>query len=221
MHKRKHKQVLWLAMAIAVQSRLWLGAACRPKRNKQLAHQIISCVYNWAKPLPLVISFDGWKVYYDLCLQIFGERVYSGRKGGAPMKIWEHLTLVQVLKRDATHNWLGLRWVLWGSCTMLQRLIEASQGADTINTAYIERLNATFRSHLSLLIRRTRCPARRQQIVTQRSFSAWLRVQFCANHASLRDRTPAMTAGLTDYLWSVGDFLWFRPSPYLAAHHLR
>jgi transposase-like protein len=218
---RIHQQVMWLAMAIAVRSRLWLGAVCRPKRDKKLARQILTCVYNWAKQRPLVISFDGWKVYYDLCLRIFSERVYSGKRGGAPMKIWEHLTLVQVIKKDAAHQWLGLRWVLWGSCTMLQRLIEASQGAGTINTAYIERLNATFRTHLSLLVRRTRCPARRQQTVTERVFLLGCIYNFCAIHSSLGDRTPAMAAGLTDHRWAVADFLWFRPSPYLAAHHLR
>jgi transposase-like protein len=218
---RIHQHVMWMAMAVAVRSRLWLGAVGRPKRDKQLARQIITCVYNWAKQRPLVISFDGWKVYYDLCLQIFSERVYSGRRGGAPMKIWEHLTLVQVLKHDATHKWVGLRWLLWGSCTMLQQLIERSQGAGTINTAYIERLNATFRTHLSFLVRRTRCPARRQQTVTERVFLLGCVYNFCAIHSSLRDRTPAMAAGLTNRLWSVADFLWFRPSPYLAAHHLR
>lgn len=212
---------LWLAMAMAVRSRLWLGAVCRPKRDKHLARQIITCVYNWAKQRPLVISFDGWKVYYDLCLQIFSEPVYSARKGRAPMKIWEQLTLVQVLKHDAAQKWLGLRWVLWGSCTMFQRLIECSQGTGPINTAYIERLNATFRTHLSFLVRRTRCPARRQQTVTERVFLLGCVYNFCSIHASLRDRTPAMAAGLTNQLWSVDDFLGFRPSPYLAAHHLR
>lgn len=218
---RIHQQVMWLAMAIAVRSRLWLGGVCRPKRDKKLARQILTCVYNWAKQRPLLISFDGWKVYYGLCLKIFSEPLHTGRKGRAPMKIWEQLTLVQVVKHHAAHQWLGLRWVLWGSCTMLQRLLEASQGAGTINTAYIERLNATFRTRLSFLVRRTRCRARRQQTVTERVFLVGCVYNFCAIHTSLRDRTPAMAAGLTDHPWSVADLLWFRPSPYLAAHHLR
>ena len=92
------------------------------------------------------------------------------KKVSASMQIWQQLTLVQVVKHTAATDWLGLRWVLWGSVTMFQRLLERSQGAGTINTAYIERLNATFRSHLSLLVRRTRCPARRQQTVTERVF---------------------------------------------------
>lgn len=217
---RIQKQVVWLAMAIAVGSRLWLGAVCRPKRNKQLARQIVTCIYNWAQPMPLVISFDGWKAYYDVCLQVFSEPLYSGKKGRAPMQIWKHLTLVQVVKHDARQTWLGLRWILWGSATMFQRLLQRTQGAGSINTAYIERLNATFRTHLSLLTRRTRCPARRHQTVIERVFLLGCVYNFCTIHASLRDRTPAMAAGLSDHRWSVADLLWFRPLPYLAAHHL-
>ncbi len=134
-------------MAIAVGSRLWLGAVCRPRRNKKLAEQILICVYNWAKQVPLVISFDGWNAYFDTCLRVFAEPQYGHHRRQA-MRIWEHLTLVQVVKHDARQAWLGLRWVLWGSCTMLQRLIEATQDTGSINTAYIERLNATFRTHL-------------------------------------------------------------------------
>ena len=53
-------QVVWIAMAIAVGSRLWLGAVCRPRRNKKLAEQILICVYNWAKQVPLAsVSTDG------------------------------------------------------------------------------------------------------------------------------------------------------------------
>ena len=56
---KMQRQVLWIAMAMSVGSRLWLGAVCRVKRDKPLARQIMTCVYNWAKQVPLVIGFDG------------------------------------------------------------------------------------------------------------------------------------------------------------------
>ena len=129
------------------------------------------------------------------------------------MKIWEQLTLVQVVKHNASHTWAGLRHVLWGSCTSLQHLIERSQGAGMINTAYIERLNATFRGHLSILVRRSRCPARRVETLNQRVYLLGCVYNFCCLHSSFRDATPAMRAGLTDRQWSVADLLWHRPKP--------
>jgi transposase-like protein len=66
--KMQH-QILWIAMALSVGSRLWLGAVCRVHRDKKLAKQIMSCIYNWAKQVPLIIAFDGWnacsKVFHD------------------------------------------------------------------------------------------------------------------------------------------------------------
>lgn len=216
-----HKQVMWLAMAVAVGSRLWLGAVCRPRRDKQLARQIITCVYNWAQQLPLVIAFDGWSAYPKACSHLFREPIFTGRVGSPRKQPWACLNLVQLVKYQ-NQRWLMKRWLLSGSATMVRYLLNLTQGVDTtINTAYIERLNATFRSHLSFLVRRTRCPARRQQTVTERVFLLGCVYNFCVIHSSLSDRTPAMAAGLTHHLWSVADFLWFRPSPYSAAHHLR
>ncbi len=45
---KMQRTVVWVAMAMSVGSRLWLGAVCRVKRDKKLARQIITCVYNWA-----------------------------------------------------------------------------------------------------------------------------------------------------------------------------
>ena len=218
---RMQQQVLWLAMALAVGSRLWLGAVRRPTRDKQLARQIITCVYNWAQQRPLVIAFDGWSAYPKACYQVFREPVFTGRVGGPRKQPWSCLSLVQLVKYQR-RQWAMKRWLLSGSATMVRYLLNCTQGVGTtINTAYIERLNATFRTHLSLLVRRTRCPARRQQTVTERVFLLGCVYNFCAIHASLGRRSPAMAAGLSDHLWSVADLLWFRPSPYLAAHHLR
>lgn len=206
--------VLWLAMAIAVGSRLWLGGVCQPNRNKQLAQQIITCVYNWAKQAPLVISFDGWNAYCNTCLRIFREPHYTGQGGRPRLQVWQQLTLVQVVKRNAQNAWVGKRWVLWGSCTMLKRLLAATQGAGMINTAYIERLNATFRAHLSFLTRRSRCPARQLQTLHYRVFLLGCVYNFCAPHTSLDKRTPAMAAGLTDHCWSISELLWWRLKPF-------
>lgn len=87
----------------------------------------------------------------------------------------------------------------------------------TINTAYIERLNATFRAHLACFARRTRCPARQLQTVGGRIFLVGCLYNFCCLHASLDHQTPAMAAHLTDHRWSLEEFLWARLLPHLAS----
>jgi transposase-like protein len=209
--------VVWAAMAIAVGSRLWLGVVCSPARDKHLARQIITWVYNWAKQAPLLISFDGWRAYVMACRKLFREPLYTGRVGSVRQIAWPCLTLVQLVKYTPAGRFHPRRWVVSGSCTMLVRLIQRSQGAGTINTAYIERLFATFRGRLAHCTRRTRHPARHLATVEAHLYLVGCLYNFCRLHTSLRNRTPAMTAALTDRLWSVSEFFWWRPNPYWAS----
>jgi hypothetical protein len=209
--------IIWVAMAIAVGSRLWLGAVCRRHRDKHLARQIITCVYNWSKRLPLVISFDGWSAYPKACRILFREPRYTGKPGAPRLIPWAQLTLVQVVKRTRSASWGITRWVLQGSCTMFRRLLEQTQGSGTINTAYIERLFATFRGRLAFCTRRSRHPARLLDTVNQRIYLVGCLYNFCDLHRSLGKRTPAMAAGLTDHQWSIEEFLWQRPAPFRAS----
>ncbi len=214
---KMQRQVIWVAMAMSVGSRLWLGAVCRVKRDKKLARQIITCVYNWARQQALVIAFDGWNAYPKACYQLFREPIFTGR-GGAPRKQpWSCLSLVQLVKRQ-DQQWTMNRWLLSGSATMVRYLLNLTQGVGTtINTAYIERLNATFRAHLAICVRRTRCPARQIETVGERIFLVGCLYNFCWPHTSLDNCTPAMAAGLTDQRWSLEEFLWFHLLPYAAS----
>ena len=211
--KMQHK-IVWVAMALRVGSRLWLGGVCRVKRDRKLAQQIMTCVYNWAQYRPLLIAFDGWSAYPKACYRVFREPLLTGRVGGPRQQAWFCLSVVQLVKHQA-QQWLMKRWVLSGSCSMIRYLLNITQGVgSTINTAYIERLNATFRAHLATFARRTRCPARQLQQVHERVFLVGCLYNFCWLHSSLDKKTPAWTAGLTDHRWSLEEFLWAHLLPH-------
>ena len=98
---------------------------------------------------------------------------------------------------------------------MVRYLLNVTQGvATTINTAYIERLNATFRAHLAAFARQTRCPALQLQPVAERVFLVGCLYNFCWLHSSLDKHTPAWSAGLTDHRWSLEEFLWAHLLPH-------
>lgn len=214
---KMQQQVMWIAMALSVGSRLWLGAVCRTSRDKHLARQIMTCIYNWAKQVPLVIAFDGWSAYPAAARFIFREPCLTGKVGGVRKRIWSQLHLIQLVKQEA-QQWVMRRQVVSGSFTVIRQLLDRTQGpSTTINTAYIERLNATFRAHLASFARRTRCPARQRQTVGERVFLVGCLYNFCSFHVSLDHRTPAMAAGLTDHCWSLEEFLWKRLLPHFAS----
>lgn len=208
------RQIVWVAMAVVVGSRLWLGAVCRPQRDRHLARQIMTCVYNWAKMRPLVITFDGWAAYPKACCKVFREGVLSGRRGRAKLVPWPELTLLQ-LEKSQGGRWVFQRWLLSGSASMAHYLLNVTQGVGTtLNTAYIERLNATFRAHLACLTRRTRCPARQMETLNERMYLVGCLYNYCWIHRSLKGCTPAMAAGLTDHRWSLEEFLGSRLLPH-------
>lgn len=87
-----------------------------------------------------------------------------------------------------------------------------------IGTSFIERLNLTIRQSIAALSRRTWSQAKSQEALLLHV--QWWRsyYHFARPHESLRlrvpglkrryrERSPAMAAGFTDYLWTVGDIL--------------
>jgi hypothetical protein len=109
-------------------------------------------------------------------------------------------------------------------------LITISQGSGGINTAYIERLNATFRQRLACLARRSHQLAQQQASLQAGMFLVGTVYNFCTDHDSLRirlwlterqyhwvQRTPAMAAHLTDHRWTVAELMAFKipPPPFV------
>src|SRR5439155_4997055 len=89
------------------------------------------------------------------------------------------------------------------------------------NTAFIERLNATFRARLVPLVRRTRALARLPETLTHGMQLVGASYNFCTPHTSLTTaegvrQTPAMAADITDHCWSTSELLSYRvpPSPW-------
>jgi hypothetical protein len=108
----------------------------------------------------------------------------------------------------------------WGWRWQLFRTLREIGYLDKIQTAFIERVNLTIRQGIAALARKTWSLAKSQE-------SLLLHVQWWRSyyhlarpHQSLRERvpglkrryrarTPAMAAGITDHIWTVGDILSF------------
>jgi hypothetical protein len=68
--------------------------------------------------------------------------------------------IAQVVKRYERRVVETQRRIVDGTSARVETLMRRSQGAGVINTAYIERLHATFRGRLASLTRRGRALAR-------------------------------------------------------------
>lgn len=212
-------RILWLASAIMVSSRLWLGGVISPSRDMELIGQLAGLVRACATPAPLLIAVDGLAAYVQAFTRALRSPERSGQIGRPRLVAWPSVVMGQVVKQYQKRRVVGVvHRLVRGSQEELARLIAATQGSGVLNTAYIERLNGSFRALLAPLARRTHSLLRRQELLHASMYLVGTVYNFCSYHASLKadgrvGLTPAMAAGITDHRWSVAELLWYRISP--------
>jgi transposase-like protein/IS1 family transposase len=207
------RKVLWMAMALMVSTRLWLGGVVSERRDMRLAQRLASQIRQLALERPLLLAVDGWQSYVRAFQQAFRTAIHSGQRGRPRLQAWSQLLITQVVKRRQGRTLTIERRIVQGTQALLIHLLTTSQQGGVINTAFIERLNATFRQRLNCLARRTRTLARTTQTVNVAMFLLGCVYNFCTAHHSLSltaPTTPAMAAGITDHLWSVHELLSFK-----------
>jgi len=220
---KKQRGAAWMVLAMMVSTRLWLGGVVGLHRDKSLIRELAGQVRQWALCRPFLLAVVGFAAYVKAFQQVF-RSPYKGGKGGRPrLYVWEEVAIVQVIKRRIQDTLTIERRIAQGCAELVERLIAATQNAGTINTAFIERLNATFRQRLACLVRRGRALARQVETLEAGMFLLGCVYNFCTHHHSLRlklwiserrfhwvQRTPAVAAGLTDHRWSVQELLLFK-----------
>jgi transposase-like protein/IS1 family transposase len=214
--------IAWMAMAVMLTTRLWLGGEVSLHRDLCLIRRLMQRVRRCALAGRLLICTDGLCSYVRAAREAFRDHVATGRRGRQPLRVWGRLLIAQVVKRYDNRRVIEVeRRVVHGRADQAEKARAASSGEGVINTAYIERLNGTFRERLASLARRTRGLVR---TVTRVEAGMWLVgavYNFCTPHASLRemagkavrDRTPAMAAGITRRRWSVRELLLYHVPP--------
>jgi len=214
--------IRWMAMALAVPTRLWLGGVISPVRNLNLIQRLANMVrLAWLPGKGLLICVDGLASYPKAFWRAFREKVLTGRRGRPSFRLPAGVWLAQVIKQHSGRRLVAVvRRVLWGSTAQVQEQLRQTQTGTKINTAYIERINATFRAAMVALTRRGRRLMHDEDLLEKGMYLVGCVYNFCWPHRSLRlrqeqgkkwqERTPAMAAGWTDHVWSVEELLSFR-----------
>lgn len=219
--------ILWMAMAIQVQTRLWLGGVLSTARDMPLLVALIQRVRHSALCRPLLFCVDGCPAYVGAIRHLFREPIRDGKRGRPALRPWDGISIAQVVKEYAHQHVVAItRRIVQGTQAQIDILLQHTQGGGLINTAYIERLNATFRSRITALIRRGRALARQTATLHDAMYLVGTVYNFCTYHKSLRvslylpnhrhrwlRRTPAIAAGIADHLWTVKELLSFRVPP--------
>ena len=219
---------LWMALAIWVPTRLWLGGVVSPKRDMDLIQALADKVRQMALCRPLLLAVDGLASYVSAFRNAFRSKFprLAGETGRCKMVSWSDVYIVQVVKQRVDGVLNVERRIVQGVQDRIESLINKTQGQGVINTAFIERLNATFRQRISPLTRRTRNLAQQAETLVAGMYLVGCIYNFCDYHHSLRlklsvgsfgyrwvQRTPAIAAKLTNHQWTPAELFHFKVPP--------
>ena len=224
---KTQRGTLWMAMAVMAPTRLWLGGVVSAHRDLALIQELVAGVRAMALCRPLLVAVDGLASYVTTVQQAFRTKLPRyGQTGRAKLRAWSEVAIVQVVKQRVAGQLTIQRRIVQGSSHLVEQLIGLSQGQGGINTAYIERLNATFRQRLAVLARRTRVLVRQPETLLAGMYVVGCLYNFCTYHDSLHipfylpkggqrwlRRTPAIAAGLTDHCWTTEELFNFKVPP--------
>lgn len=217
------QMIAWMGLAMMVSTRLWLGGVVQCSRDRHLADTLMHQVRRCAACLcPLLVLTDGWSAYPGSIRRAFREKIKQTRGvGRACLRVWPDLHIGTVIKRTEKKRVVEItRKMAHGCLEQAERLLLRSHGGSVLNTAFIERLNGTFRERLSCLTRKSRHAARRLRALETGMYLIGCTYNVCFPHHELSKIkhvgspcTPAMAAGLTDHVWSLFELLSYRVAP--------
>ena len=166
----------------------------RPHRDRDLIGRLVAIVAACAQWGPLLFVSDGLSTYIDVVRKAFRTR-QTGTRGRPRLIPWPELVIAQVVKQYAGRAVTGtIHRLVHGLVPTFLTLLWSTPGCQVLNTAYIERLNGTFRSCLAALGRRTRRAARRDHCPWH--VLDWDALQFLHGaYESPHDRSWAADAG--------------------------
>ena len=243
---------VWMAMAISVPHRLWLGGVVSERRDQGLIDQLVRRVHRAAATLVVLVCVDGLASYVGGFTKAFRVPVRTGKVGRPRLVLSPGFQMAQVVKKQQGRRMASVsQRVVVGRIESIRAVIRATRGEHArrrgggvssegaspeeeggkINTSYIERLNATFRSRMAALTRRGRSISHKIESVSAGMNLVGCLYNFCTPHDSLREpaatgkrsktgseirwseRTPAMSAGLTDHIWTPLELFSYRVPP--------
>jgi IS1 family transposase len=228
----------WVWTAIDPESKLLLSAQVGP-RTLAMAQAVLHQIAQMLAPgcVPLFLS-DGNPTYLPAIVSHFGHWVQPPRcqaKGPQPKPRWmplPELLYAQVVKKMQRRRLVEVKHLMvLGTQAAVDEVLRTCGWR--INTSFVERLNLSLRQRVAAIRRRSATSCKGEAGLGHQLALFHVYYNFVLPHASLRQaleesiptngngsakqwrpRTPAMAAGLTDYVWSLREVLMCRVPPW-------
>jgi hypothetical protein len=191
------------------------------KNEEEVAVVMMSQIKDRCNPIePPAISSDGNDSYPEAMLEIWGKLPeYTGRgrppTQKQPQPRWKCL---QVIKHRSGSRLIGITHkVVYGDPSEVPDFMG-------LNTAYVERTNLTSRQMNGRMVRKTLSFSKEEEMLRASCAledvvynlarpSKSLRVEVNNDQRRWEPRSPAMAAGITDHIWTIGEIMMMLTVP--------
>lgn len=136
------------------------------------------------------LTSDGLKVYVEAVAGAFGTEI-------------DYAMLIKLYENDPEPE---KRYSPAKCCGIETRIISGAPDEDHISTSFVERQNLTMRMGMRRMTRLTNGFSKKVENLEHAVALHFMHYNFIRLHKTLRV-TPAMAAGVTDRLWSIGDLV--------------
>jgi len=96
---KKQGGIVWMALAMMVKTRLWLGGEVSEQRDMPLIRRLMERVRRCAARRPLLVCTDGLVSYIRAIRETFRDPIPTGTGGRPRLRRWRHVLIAQVVKR--------------------------------------------------------------------------------------------------------------------------
>jgi IS1 family transposase len=212
----------WDHVAIDAESRLVLSVVPGERTAADVVAVVEDVKRRTGGRLLDLITTDGYPAYEEAILNAYGETVTPPRTGKrgrprAPYKIApEGLTYAVVEKTRAKGRVVSIATrVIFGTMAAVAAALGLSRASTAINTAFVERQNATDRHRNARKARKTYRFSKDWRFHEAVTYLTLYAYNFCwpVRTLAIKDaqgrkqsRSPAMAAGLADHVWATAEW---------------
>jgi IS1 family transposase len=199
------------------------------ERSAQNCQEVVQEVYDRTDGKgAMLLTSDAYPAYTTAIEEVYGIWVQPerkpgpGRPPGPRREMPAGLVYATVCKKRQKGRVVEvIRAVVFGVWGLLDVWLRRSSVSNTINTAFVERNNATDRHQNGRKRRKTYGFSRNKRIHDAATYFVSYSYNFCwpvrtlrvKEDGAWRPRTPAMAAGLTNHVWSLREWLAFPAKP--------
>ena len=213
----------WDHVAVDAEHRLVLSTVPGKRSAEHVQALVDDVKRRMGGRVPRLITTDEYAPYKQAILNAYGTPVVPERTGkrGRPATRAK-LVPPPALNYATVHKTRSKGRVVEVALVIVfgvASAIAAALGGFTINTSRVERQNGTDRNRNARKVRRTCCFSKDWDVHEAVGYFTLYSYNFCWPVRTLRvrvvgggrrrwsDRTPAMSAGLTDHVWTLAEWL--------------